>query len=85
MVKKVPFGYIPTPEDVESGEQVMVGDSTEKWSEFHLEDGATIRVKTSVVTAVKLKDKVDDKGNAIYVVNLTPMISIVPAKEDGGN
>lgn len=67
----------PTEEDIRAGTPVNVGDSNEKWSVFELEDGSKVRVKTSVISAVRL-NKFDEQGNPVYVFNLNPSMVIIP-------
>lgn len=66
----------PTDEELKDGTSVTVGDSTEKWSEFELEDGAKVRIKTSIISAVRL-NKFDESGSPIYVLNLNPSMVII--------
>ncbi|WP_297575071.1 hypothetical protein [uncultured Deefgea sp.] len=73
--------YAPTEDDIRNGISVDVEESTEKWSEFHLQDGTKIRAKIGIVSAVRLKDKYDESGAPIYVFNLAPMINITPEED----
>lgn len=50
------------------GELVTVDESVERFSEVKLSDGSTIKVKTSVIEAVRLRDRYDENGNPIYLV-----------------
>lgn len=52
-----------------------------KWSEFLLDDGSKIRVKASVLSAIRIDGKYDDQGNPVYVLNLSPSIVTIPAEE----
>jgi hypothetical protein len=58
------------------GMEVPVEESTERWSEFKLEDGSVLRVKITVVSAVRLTGQYDPQGNPMYVLNMTPVIAI---------
>ena len=72
---KIPF---PTPTSPQrDGSEVMVGESSEKWSEFTLEDGSVIRVKTSVVSAIRIDGEFDQDGNPAYALKMQPQVAII--------
>ncbi len=77
----VPHNYVATEEDLRTAETVYVEESTEKWSEFLMQDGMRIRVKTTILNVYKLANKIDDKGNPIYAMNISPLISVMHAKK----
>jgi hypothetical protein len=58
------------------GIEVPVSESTEKWSEFTLEDGTIIRAKVSIVSVVRVIDQYDQTGNPIYTINAVPIIGV---------
>ncbi len=64
-----------------SGVEVQVMESTERWSETTLEDGAVIRVKMTVMSAVRTEDQYDAQGNPTYLLNMSPVVSIVRIPE----
>ena len=72
---------LPTGETAE-GFEVPVENSNERWSEIKLEDGTVIRVKMSVITAVRVPGQYDLAGNPMYVMNMTPTIAIVSVPEN---
>jgi hypothetical protein len=59
------------------GVEVPVEESTERWSDIKFEDGTLIRVKMSVVSAVRVPGQYDVQGNPMYVLNMAPTIAIV--------
>lgn len=70
---------VPLPDDpskMVDGHDIPVAESLERWSEIRLEDGTTFRAKISIVSAVKLIDKVDAKGNPVYLINAAPVITM---------
>jgi hypothetical protein len=71
---------LPTGEKGE-GVEVQVEESTERWSEFKLQDGAVIRLKATVTSAVRVDGQYDQQGNPMYVVNLSPVLMLVSAPE----
>jgi len=66
---------VPFQGRVVEGTEVPVEESNERWSDISLQDGARFRLKSSVVSAVRL-DEYDAQGNPIYVLNATPVMVI---------
>ena len=61
------------------GSDVPIIESSEVWSEYKLEDGATLRVKFAVGSFVRLADQQDPEGNPVYLVKGTVVsVPIVP-------
>jgi hypothetical protein len=58
------------------GFEVPVEESSEKWSEYKLEDGTTIRIKQVLMEIIRT-GVFDQEGNPTYVVKAQPVISIV--------
>jgi hypothetical protein len=77
--RKVPV-TLPSGEKAE-GVEVQVDESTERWSEFKLEDGAVLRVKATILSAARVDGQYDPAGNPIYVTNISPVITIVRVPE----
>ena len=50
------------------GWDVPIDESTERWTELRLEDGAVLRVKAVVSNAIRLSEK-DDQGRPLYAIN----------------
>ena len=63
------------------GVEVPVSESTERWTEVNLEDGTVIRVKTTVIQAVRVTDKYDNDGNPQYLLKTAPVVTIVHVEE----
>jgi hypothetical protein len=63
--------------EVGDGTEVQALRSNEPWAEFILDDGAVIKVRTLLVSAVRLHGKYDADGNPVYVLKTTPAISVV--------
>jgi hypothetical protein len=72
--RKVPV-TLPTGARAE-GVEVQVDESTERWSEFKLQDGTILRVKATVLSAVRVDGEYDPAGNPIYVTNISPVITL---------
>ena len=76
---RVPF---PTPTSPQrDGSEVQVSESNEKWSEFTLEDGTILRIKTSLVSAIRIDGEFDQEGNPSYALKMQPMIAVISAPE----
>lgn len=57
--------------------EVPVSESSEKWSEYKLEDGTTIRVKQVVLEIMRAVGEYDPDGNPMYSMKAQPIVSIV--------
>ena len=71
---------LPTGQEVDALE-VPIDESSERWSEFKLEDGTIFRVKMSVLTVQRVPDMWDPQGNPFYMMNLAPVIAIIESPE----
>jgi hypothetical protein len=61
------------------GSDVPIVQSDERWSEYKLEDGTTLRVKLAVGSIVRLADQYDPEGNPVYLVKGSAIsVPIVP-------
>jgi hypothetical protein len=63
------------------GVEVPVEESNERWSEFKLEDGTVLKIKMTVISAVRVEGQFDQAGNPIYVLNMTPVMAVVDVPE----
>jgi hypothetical protein len=59
------------------GVEISVEESSEKWSEYKLEDGTTIRLKQVVMEVIRTTSEYDPEGNPMYVVKAQPVLSMV--------
>jgi hypothetical protein len=73
---------VATPTGEATGVAVEVAESTERWSDITLEDGVTLRIKATVVSAVRVDGQYDPQGNPSYVLNMTPTITLVHCPEN---
>jgi hypothetical protein len=74
---------IPMPPDgkMVEGFEVPVMESTERWTEIKLEDGSVLRVKPSVIAAIRVTDQYDQDGNPMYALKATNTMMVVDAQE----
>lgn len=61
---------------VVDGLEFSVDESHERWSEVKLEDGASFRVKMTVLSAQRANE-LDPAGQPIYQFNMAPVIGLV--------
>jgi hypothetical protein len=64
------------------GTEVQILESTERWSEFSLDDGTILRVKMTLLSAVRVDGMYDPEGNPQYVINMAPIISVKSSPEE---
>ena len=72
---------VPLPSGNVEASEVQVEESTERWSEFQLQDGTVIRAKATVLSAARIDGQYDPLGNPMYHVNVAPLITLVSAPE----
>ena len=76
---KVPF---PTPTSpAKDGSEVGVSESTEKWSEVTLDDGTVLRIKPTLLSAIRVDGEYDPEGNPAYLLKVQPVITIFSSPE----
>lgn len=61
--------------------EVAVSESTERWTEVHLEDGSVLRFKPVVVGALRLENRWDPEGNPLYSLKVNQVMVLVSAPE----
>jgi hypothetical protein len=67
---------LPTGETVDAFE-VPIEESTDRWSEIKLEDGAVFRVKMNFISVTRVPGKWDPQGNPFYTLNMAPVVALV--------
>ncbi len=76
---KIPF---PTPTSpLKEGIEVGVKESTERWTDVTLEDGSVLRLKASVIGAVRIVDEFDPEGNPMYALKAGQVLVIASAPD----
>jgi hypothetical protein len=56
--------------------EVPVVESTERWSDVTLTDGSVLRIKASVLGAVRVDGRYDQEGNPIYQVKVNQVMTV---------
>jgi len=64
------------------GYDVPVQESTERWTEVKLEDGTVLRVKASVLSAVRIPGQYDPEGNPMYALKSNIAMIVAEAPEN---
>lgn len=59
---------MPPDGRIVDGFEVPVVESTERWTEVKLEDGSVVRVKPSVISAIRVIGEYDADGNPMYAL-----------------
>lgn len=62
------------------GVEILVDESSEKWSEYKLEDGTTIRLKQVLMEVIRTS-QYDPEGNPLYTIKAQPILSILDVPE----
>ena len=62
------------------GVVVPVTESTERWSEFQLEDGSIIKIRATVLEAIRMNNEYDAEGAPVYTVKSTNLLLVEPAE-----
>jgi hypothetical protein len=63
------------------GFEVPVLESTERWTEIKLEDGSVLRLKPSVISAIRIPGQYDPEGNPMYALKATNTMMVADAPE----
>jgi hypothetical protein len=61
---------------VKDGTEVPIKESTERWTEITLEDGAVLRLKPVVLSAVRIADAFDAEGNPLYQLRVNQIMAV---------
>jgi hypothetical protein len=61
---------------VETGFKVGVDESTERWSEYKLSDGSTLRLKQVVAEVIRAENQWDPQGNPLYILKAAPVLVV---------
>jgi hypothetical protein len=76
---RIPF---PTPASpLVEGTEVAVKESMERWTEVTLEDGSVLRIKPTVLSAIRIDGQYDPEGNPMYALRAGQMLTVVSAPD----
>jgi hypothetical protein len=68
---------IPLPNvGMVDGVDVPIKESTERWSEITLEDGAILRIKPNVMSVTRVEGHYDQEGNPMYALMSNQMMTV---------
>jgi hypothetical protein len=80
MAERKTKAQVPGGEIID-GFEVDIDESSEKWSEYKLSDGTTLRLKQVVLSIVRPVGLFDPEGNPMYIVKAQPVLSMVSVPE----
>jgi hypothetical protein len=55
---------------------IDIEESTERWSEIVLSDGARLRLKQVIIEVARIEGQFDANGNPLYLVQSAPIMAI---------
>lgn len=64
------------------GWDVPIKESTERWTDVTLEDGSILRIKPSILGAVRIPGQYDPEGNPMYALKSTVTMIVAEAPEN---
>lgn len=76
-----PVTYAMPNGQIVNGFDVPVNQTTERWTDVDLEDGTTLRIKTTVLSVIRQKDQWDPEGNPVYIIKSVPALTIVSSPD----
>jgi len=56
--------------------EVPIVESTERWSEYTLEDGSVVKVKQVPLEMLKVVGAYDQEGRPVYVMKAQPIVTV---------
>src|SRR5262245_20732106 len=63
------------------GVEVDVDESNERWTDITFKDRTRLRVKITVISAMRANGEYDQLGNPMYALNMTPVIAVTEVPE----
>lgn len=79
--QKVKVPFVGAPNGVAEGTEVQILETTERWSEVKLQDGVVLRIKPTVLNAVRLNGLYDQEGNPLYALRSSILTATVSAPD----
>lgn len=70
---------IPYNGKMVQGTEINIEETVERASEIVLADGSRLRLKSSVISAIRVDGEYGPDGNPIYVLNATPVMTLIEA------
>ena len=64
------------------GFEVPVSESTERWTEAKLEDGSVLRLKASILSAIRITGLFDPEGNPMYALKAANAMVVAHAPDN---
>lgn len=76
---RVPFPNAAAP--LVDGMEVLVKESTDRWSDVLLEDGSILRIKPNVLSAIRIQGQFDPDGNPMYLLKASQTMMVASAPD----
>ena len=61
---------------------VPITESTERWCEIHLDDGAVLRVKPVIFSVSRIEGRYDPDGNPLYAIKAGQTMIVASAPNE---
>lgn len=74
-------GQAGQPAQMVEGNEVPIKESTERWTEVHLEDGSVLRVKPNVISVVRVTGRYGPDGNPMYALRTNQTIVVTSSPD----
>ena len=62
-------------------ETVEVAQAQERWNEYLLDDGTTLKVKIVLANIYRVEGQYDAEGNPVYITHSTQVVSVNAPQE----
>ena len=76
MAEKKIKAEVPGLPGMHEATEVPIKESTERWTEIQLEDGAVLRIKPVVLSAFRIENQYDQEGNPIYQLKVNQVMAV---------
>jgi hypothetical protein len=78
---KIRAQFPPQGGPIVDASDVPIQESTERWTDIHLEDGTHLRLKVNALSAVRIDGQWDAEGNPIYLLKSNQMMVLASTPE----
>jgi hypothetical protein len=72
---------MPPDGRIVEGFEIPVVESTERWTEVKLEDGTILRIKPSVVSAIRVPGQYDNDGHPMYALKASNQMVVTESSD----
>ena len=72
---------VQLPDGLVDAVNVPIEEVTERWTEIRLADGATLRLKSVILSVARAVDKYDQDGNPLYAIKSSSIMTATNVPE----